>query len=255
MIHARYGEPSVVYSHNDCRRTIRVRQPQVTTHLHNAHNASESDGNPTDYFGPGTYKTFHYPNKPAGDDRAKPWASCGSTTTAWTTPRRTSTGDWSAPICCSTATTAATRKTNSKAIRLPSGKYDVPLVLENKVYDKNGVAYFDLFNLDGIIGDKFLVNGNVQPYFEVDRRRYRFRLLNTGPSRFYQFKFSNGMKFWQVSNDGNLLPFPIERDQRQHDGRGADGHHRRFLPGHRQRSFIWSTCWSTRTAPARPARS
>jgi len=75
--------------------------------------------------------------------------------------------------------------TDSKAIRLPSGKYDVPLVFENKVYDANGVAYFDLFNLDGIIGDKFLVNGNVQPYFEVDRRRYRFRLLNTGPSRFY----------------------------------------------------------------------
>src|SRR5687767_6116811 len=26
---------------------------------------------------------------------------------------------------------------NSKAIRLPSGKYDVPLVIENKVYDGN----------------------------------------------------------------------------------------------------------------------
>ena len=40
----------------------------------------------------------------------------------------------------------------------------MPLVFENKVYDTNGVAYFDLFNLDGIIGDKYMVNGNVQPF-------------------------------------------------------------------------------------------
>ncbi len=48
---------------------------------------------------------------------------------------------------------------------------------------------FDLFNLDGILGDKFLVNGKIQPVFRVHPRRYRFRWLNMGPSRFYQFCF------------------------------------------------------------------
>ena len=75
----------------------------------------------------------------------------------------------------------------------------------------SGIAYYDLFNLDGIIGDKQTVNGKIQPFFEVKKRRYRLRFLNTGPSRFYTLKFSNNMPFWQISNDGNLLPKPIQR--------------------------------------------
>jgi hypothetical protein len=27
-----------------------------------------------------------------------------------------------------------------------------------------GLLFFDLFNLDGILGDKFLVNGTIQPF-------------------------------------------------------------------------------------------
>ncbi|MGH8832100.1 MAG: multicopper oxidase family protein, partial [Polaromonas sp.] len=68
---------------------------------------------------------------------------------------------------------------------------------------------------DGIVGDKFLVNGKIQPYLTVKPRRYRFRILNSGPSRFYQLfltdKVSNtSIPFWQISNDGNLLPRPIK---------------------------------------------
>jgi FtsP/CotA-like multicopper oxidase with cupredoxin domain len=214
MFHARYGEPVMVYSHNELPANHKgYGNPMVTTHLHNAHNASESDGNPTDYFGPGTYKTFHYPNMYAGGDESEAlgflWFHDHCMDYTSQNVYRGLVGTY---LLFDEYDSGNEEDGNSKAIRLPSGKYDVPLVFENKVYDNNGVAYFDLFNLDGIIGDKFLVNGNVQPYFEVNRRRYRFRLLNTGPSRFYQFKFSNGMKFWQVSNDGNLLPFPIERD-------------------------------------------
>jgi len=75
--------------------------------------------------------------------------------------------------------------------------------------------FFDLFNRDGIIGDKFLVNGKIQPYFEVEPRRYRFRILDGGPSRFYQLFLTDqdtntAIPFWQVSNDGNLLPKPLK---------------------------------------------
>ena len=61
------------------------------------------------------------------------------------------------------------------------------------------------------MGDKQTVNGKIQPFFEVKKRRYRLRFLNTGPSRFYTLKFSNNMPFWQISNDGKLLPQPIKR--------------------------------------------
>jgi len=36
---------------------------------------------------------------------------------------------------------------------------------------------FDLFNTDGILGDKFLVNGKIEPVLHVSPRRYRFRWL------------------------------------------------------------------------------
>ena len=62
----------------------------------------------------------------------------------------------------------------------------------------------------------FLVNGKVQPFHPVQKRRYRFRLLDAGPSRFYEFFLTNPanlsqkIPFWVISNDGNLLPRPIE---------------------------------------------
>ncbi|HEY5028044.1 MAG TPA: multicopper oxidase domain-containing protein, partial [Candidatus Angelobacter sp.] len=75
---------------------------------------------------------------------------------------------------------------------------------------------FDLFNLDGILGDKFLVNGMIQPFLNVEPRRYRFRMLDTGPSRFYEFfltdlkNLSQANPYWLIGTDGNLLPHPIQ---------------------------------------------
>jgi len=72
-----------------------------------------------------------------------------------------------------------------------------------------GQLFFDRFNRDGILGDKYTVNGKIQPYLNVYKRRYRFRFLDGGPSRFYRFTLSNGQSFIQISNDGNLFPAPI----------------------------------------------
>src|SRR5262249_24580613 len=59
------------------------------------------------------------------------------------------------------------------------------------------------------------VNGKIQPFFQVHPRKYRFRWLNGGPSRFYQFfltdpkNLNQTIQFTQISTDGNLLPKPI----------------------------------------------
>src|SRR4029450_5441609 len=88
-------------------------------------------------------------------------------------------------------------------------------VFNDKVFDSvTGLLKFDLFNTDGVLGDRFLVNGKVQPVLHVSPRRYRFRWLNTGPSRFYQFFLTDltnlgaTNSFWQISTDGNLLDKP-----------------------------------------------
>ncbi|MFM8641110.1 MAG: multicopper oxidase family protein, partial [Planctomycetota bacterium] len=110
---------------------------------------------------------------------------------------------------------------NPDALRLPSGVpdgtrtercYDIPLAFTDRRFDQDGLLFMDVMNMDGVLGDKNLVNGAVQPYFEVERRKYRFRLLAGGPSRFLQLFLSNGMTFQHIANDGNLLPSPIETD-------------------------------------------
>ena len=72
---------------------------------------------------------------------------------------------------------------------------------------------FDLFNLDGILGDRFLANGAIQPYLNVEKRRYRFRLYAPGPSRWWEWSLWDGtnfLPFWQISTDGNLLPNAVQ---------------------------------------------
>src|SRR5438128_960179 len=101
--------------------------------------------------------------------------------------------------------------------RLPSfPQFDIPLALTDKLIDPGtGKICFDLFGFDGLIGDKLLVNGVLQPFLEVQKRRYRFRVLDGGPSRFYELFLTNPdnpkqtIPFFVIANDGNLLPAPL----------------------------------------------
>jgi len=99
----------------------------------------------------------------------------------------------------------------------PKFDFDIPLFLADKLLDPGtGQICFDTFGFDGLVGDKYLVNGKIQPFFQVQKRRYRFRVLDGGPSRFYQIFLTNpdnpsqSIPFWQIANDGNLLPTPIQ---------------------------------------------
>src|SRR2546425_2612490 len=95
---------------------------------------------------------------------------------------------------------------------LPSDAFDIPLVFQDRVFDANAQLVFkpaaDEFK--GWLGDVFVVNGKAQPYFNVQRRKYRFRILNGSNARWYEFKLSSG-QFLQIGNDSWLLPFAIPR--------------------------------------------
>src|SRR5207247_6594367 len=62
----------------------------------------------------------------------------------------------------------------------------------------------------------FRSTGVLQPFLEVQKRRYRFRVLDGGPSRFYELFLTNPdnprqtIPFWVIANDGNLLPRPVQ---------------------------------------------
>ena len=96
---------------------------------------------------------------------------------------------------------------------LPHGEFDIPIFFHDALFDKNCQTVFDLFNLDGILGDRFLANGVIQPYLNVKKCRYRFRLYAPGPSRWWEWSLWDGtnfLPFWQISTDGNLLPNAVQ---------------------------------------------
>src|SRR4029450_3616161 len=67
----------------------------------------------------------------------------------------------------------------------------------------------DLCEPDGFLGDVMTVNLAYKPYFEVERRKYRFRILNASVSRFFKLALRDGSPMVQIGNDGNLLPNPV----------------------------------------------
>jgi FtsP/CotA-like multicopper oxidase with cupredoxin domain len=211
VIKAKHGVPIIVRAYNDLPLNhVGFGIPSIITHLHGGHTASESDGFPADFYGTGLFKDHHYPNMLAGGDAREAMG------TLWYHDHRI---DYTAPnvykglagfyLLFDNVDSDNENDSNSSALRLPSGQYDVPLMFNDKLFDSTGQLYFDQFNLDGFLGDKFLVNGKIQPTFKVARRKYRFRMLDAGPSRFYEFFLSNGQSFTQISNDGNLLPAPL----------------------------------------------
>jgi len=61
-------------------------------------------------------------------------------------------------------------------------------------------------------GNTLIVNGRVWPFQYVERRRYRFRVLNGCQSRFLILDFNAipGIRVWQVANEGGFLPAPLD---------------------------------------------
>ena len=97
---------------------------------------------------------------------------------------------------------------------LPSGVYDLPLVLADRQFDdQNQIQYY--YDRLGVFGDKMLINGVYQPYLDVADRKYRLRILNGSNARVYILTLSTGDAFTQVGTESGLLPAPVARTAMQ----------------------------------------
>lgn len=235
MFRTRYGEPHFVRIHNELpAQNLGFGINQITTHMHNLHTPSESDGNPlfTNYAG--HYYDYHYPNVYAGVNQfgglGDPNEALG---TLWYHDHKldfTSQNVYAglAGMNCIYDAIIDGRGIYADPTmgdygdpdermgwRLPCGpnyEFDVGMVFHDRQFDPLGQDFFPLTCFDGAIGDKITVNGKIQPFFRVKRRKYRLRLLNIGPSRFYWwFLRVNGqfVPMTVIANDGNLLPAPV----------------------------------------------
>ncbi|MDQ3952751.1 MAG: multicopper oxidase family protein [Actinomycetota bacterium] len=164
----------------------------VTIHLHGGKVPASSDGHPLDLIRPGRHKDYVYPN----DQEAA---------TLWYhdhTHHRSSRNVYKGLAGLYVIEDPAEAEYN-----LPSGKYDVPLVLQDRKFRRNGTLKFEKSH-DDVFGSVFLVNGRPAPFFEVANRKYRFRILNASNSRGYELALSSGEPLVQIASDQGLLAAP-----------------------------------------------
>lgn len=228
-LHARYGQSIICRIRNELPQNhMGFGSPEISTHLHNMHTPSESDGFASDFYSatqrgltltaPGWFNDHFYPNLYAGFDelggRGDAREALGSLfyhdhTDGVTAPNVLK-GLFGHYMIFDDLDTGD----ETTGLRLPSGAFDYPLSFSDKRFDSGGRLTFDELNPEGVLGDKIVVNGKIEPVLRVARRKYRLRLLNVGPARFYEFALQNTgattvYPYTQISADGNLLPAPI----------------------------------------------
>lgn len=107
--------------------------------------------------------------------------------------------------------------TSDNVLGLPSGEFELPLVLQEKIMNPDGSMSIRS-NITvpqgkwegGGTGDVGVVNGKIWPTMEVARGMYRLRVVNAGSYSVWNLFFTNRLRFWVIGNDGGLLDAPVE---------------------------------------------
>jgi len=257
LMQVRYGEPVLFRNRNKLPYSVTQNggfgRHTTSIHEHNGHHGAENDGFTGAYFFPGQFYDYHYPivlagwrnfNAAASDPRAGSPADNGGINKVPGDWHETMSTHWFHDHMFSftsqnvykgmagmfniySALDRGNEAINDGVnLRLPSGtakawgnlEYDVNLMLADKAWDAQGQLAFDIFQTDGFLGDQMTVNLVYKPYFEVERRKYRFRILNGAVARFFKISLSDGSPMIQIANDGNLLPSPVVVTQLDQQG-------------------------------------
>jgi len=256
LVQARYGEPILFRHYNDLPPDKRLNTGfglhTISTHEHNGHHGAENDGFTGAFFFPGQFYDYHWPLVLAGFRTINTGATDPRAGTPTDNGIENIPGDWHETMSTHwfhdhmfSFTSQNVYKGNAAMyniyssldrgneaikdgvnLRLPSGTarawgnldYDVNLMVADKSWDASGQMMMDIFDFDGFLADRMTVNGFYKPYFEVERRKYRFRILNAAVARFFKIALSDGSPMIQIANDGNLLPAPVMLTQLDEQG-------------------------------------
>lgn len=168
-----------------------VSQPSITDKLHN------NDGWPDLWLRPGEKQISFYPN---AQDARTLWYhdhALGST------GRNVAAGLLGAYII---------HDERERALNLPSGSYDIPLLLQPRKLKSDGSLDYVSTLMYENHGNSFFVNGKLYPYLEVEPRRYRFRVINGSNARSVAIRLLDasdsetpGPAFHQIGSDSGFL--------------------------------------------------
>ena len=111
-------------------------------------------------------------------------------------------------VCLGLAGAFVIRDDEEDALALPSGPYEVPLLIRDASFDSAGNLLYNPTS-SGFKGKFPLVNGTLKPMLSVDRGVYRFRVVNGANARVFRLGLSSGAAFTIIGNDGGLLSAPV----------------------------------------------
>lgn len=225
-----YGVPQLVRFRNQ----IPVDHPtaginEITVHLHNGHTPSESDGFAGDFFSTGFWKDNHYPNVYAGVDQ---YGGIGDPREGmrsfWYHDHR---AEFTAPnnyyglngsFILYDQKDPGHENFAPGSLRLPGyyGVTDIPIQLHAMLFCATANGRTEAYTTGAVPGqvDKWVINGKIQPKFTVRRRKYRFRILNTGPVKEWNLSLigSDGLQkpMTVVAVDANFVQTPFNISDR-----------------------------------------
>ena len=186
-IEARRGRAAVV-THTNC-----LGVPTVT-HLHGGMTRPQSDGFPTDTVAPGGTRAYEYDN-------------VGRPATLWYHDH-----SWRGTgrnLYLGLAGFFLLKEDSAVEAQLPNGRYDVPLMLHDRVFTADGQLDYDHDAHHGATGRVILVNGAPWPVLDVAARKYRFRILNASNATALRLALSTHHPLIQIGSDQGLLPAPV----------------------------------------------
>jgi FtsP/CotA-like multicopper oxidase with cupredoxin domain len=252
LLKVRYGEPVIFRHYNNTALTEEENggfgSISQTTHNHNGHNASTSDGASNAHFYPGQFYDYHWSttlaradmtNIMATDKRASGPDGNGKLVhvpgdyrelqgSLWFHDHRffyTAENVYKGHVGAMNYYSGKDRGNevleDGVNLQLPSGEmldwgntdFDVNLMFSDAATDQDGQLFFDIFDTEGFLGDMVMVNFAYKPFMEVLPRKYRFRMLCASMSRWYKLALVNQagklVPIQIIATDGNLIPSPV----------------------------------------------
>ncbi len=170
----------------------------TTTHWHGAHVPGAMDGGPQSPIAPGDSRSVQFTlRQPAGS--------------LWYHPHPdTRTG---AHVYAGLGGMLLVDDADNAHLGLPQryGVDDLPLILQDRRLADDGRLLYMTSMMDrmGMKGDRFLVNGREQPYWNAPAQWVRLRLLNAANARLFNLAFADGRAFHVIATDAGLLPRPV----------------------------------------------
>jgi spore coat protein A len=199
-----------------------AEKPEVraVVHLHGAKAPPKSDGYPEDWYVPGKSLVCHYPSR---QDATMLWYHDHAM------------GINRLNVFAGLFGAFFVRDEFEDSLNLPRGKYEIPLVLYDRVFDLESQLNYPVSGdekspwVPEVFGDAILVNGKIFPYLDVEPHKYRFRVLNGANGRFFHLTLSaekpssekaasgktpvipilGGQGFHQIGSDQGLLSAPV----------------------------------------------